>query len=98
LTTVQRNDFPAKTPVWPTAPSFVFTVLFKRFVNVLSGYFYVSLNLEATSQSLGLAKFRDTAPTEILISKICLFAFIILQDLFPKFSRQFDLINAIFVL
>ena len=77
---------------------FCICCVIKRFVNVLSGYFYVSLNLEATSQRLGLAKLRDTAPTEILVSKICLFAFITLQDLFPKFACQFDLFNAIFVL
>ena len=47
-------------------PFFVFAVLFKPFVNVLSGHFYVSVNLVARSWWLNLAKFRDTAPLEVL--------------------------------
>ena len=33
----------------PSVPSFAFAVLFKPFVNVLSGHFYVSVNLVARS-------------------------------------------------
>ena len=33
----------------PSVPSFVFAVLFKPFVNVLSSYFYVLFNLVARS-------------------------------------------------
>ena len=71
--TVQPNSF-SKIPIaihgnllqfGPSAPSFVFAVLFKPFVTVLSGYFYVSLKLEARSWRLILAKFRDTAPLTI---------------------------------
>jgi len=51
LKTVQRNSF-SKTPIairvnlpqfGPSVPSFVFAVLGKPFVDVLSGYFYISL-------------------------------------------------------
>ena len=55
--TVQPNSF-SKTLIairvnllyfGPSVPSVVFAVLFKPFVNVLSGYFYVLLNLVARS-------------------------------------------------
>jgi len=49
MKTVQPNSF-SKTPIAIRVnllqlPSFVFAVLLKPFVNVLSGHFYVSLNL-----------------------------------------------------
>jgi len=53
--TVQPNSF-SKTPIGirvnllqfsSSVPSFVFASFFKPFVDVLSGYFYVWLNLEA---------------------------------------------------
>ena len=46
--------------VCTSVPLFVFAVLLKPSFNVLSGYFYVSLNLVASCQWLYLAKFRDT--------------------------------------
>ena len=55
LKTVQPNSF-SKTPIairvnlpqfGPSVPSLVFSVLFKPFINVSSGYFYALLNLEA---------------------------------------------------
>ena len=55
----------------PSVPSFVFAGLFKPFVNVLSGYFYVLLNLVARSQWLNLAKFRDTAPLRKIEQRCC---------------------------
>jgi len=77
LKTVQPYSF-SKTPIaihvnllqfGPSVPFFVFAVLFKPFVNVLSGYFYVSVNLVARSWWLNLAKFHDTAPLEVLQKK-----------------------------
>ena len=70
MKTVQPNSF-SKTPIairvnllqfGPSVTSFVFAVLFKHFVNVLSGYFHVSLILVARSWKLNFDKFRDTAP------------------------------------
>jgi len=52
LKTVQPNSF-SKSQIairvtllqfGPSVPSFAFAVLFKPFVNVLSGHFYVSVN------------------------------------------------------
>ena len=41
-------------------------MLFKPFVNGLSGYFYASVNLVARPWKLIFAKFRDTAPLILL--------------------------------
>ena len=48
-------------------PSFVFAVLFKPFVNVSSGYFYVSLNLVAGPN----VRSRDGAEEKALASHQC---------------------------
>ena len=42
-------------------PSFVFAVLFKSFVNRLTGYFYISLNFVAGPSKFNFAKFRDSS-------------------------------------
>ena len=69
MKTVQPDSF-SKTPIairvnllqfGPFVASFVFAVLFKPFIDGLSGYFYVSLNLVVRSWKLNFAKFRDTA-------------------------------------
>ena len=57
---LQSILFSSNLPI--SLPAFAFTVLFKSYFNVLCSYFHVSLSLVRSSQSLNLAKFRDTAP------------------------------------
>ena len=52
-------------------PSLVFAVFFKPFVSVLSGCFYVSLNLVAGFSELNFAKFRETTPLTQRSSDSC---------------------------
>ena len=44
----------------PSLPPFMFVVLFLLPLNVLTGYFYVSLNLVADPSVLNFDSFRDT--------------------------------------